>query len=160
MSLINPSLEHVYCINLVSNHVIIRLIRFVSRFTVHLCNAIYFLTTFSTLCKWFIKILHFAFWDLNKTLAYMKVFFYTEFFFAIFFTKVVLETFLGQVLQTLWDIFSLGLGYSAYSRKRLWNVETVFFLDQLERASTSSREPFSKIKMEPRPFQTWTWLHM
>jgi len=50
----------------VSNHVIIRLIIFVSRFTVHLCNAIYFLTTFSTPCKWFTKFLHFAFWDLNK----------------------------------------------------------------------------------------------
>ena len=51
-----------------SNHVIIRLIRFVSRFTVHLCNAIYFLTTFSTPCKRFTKILYFAFWDLNKAL--------------------------------------------------------------------------------------------
>ena len=91
---------------------------------------------------------------------YESVFLHGILFCHFFFTKVVLETFLGQVLQTLWDIFSLGLGYSAYSRKRLWNVETVFFLDQLERASTSSREPFSKIKMEPRPFQTWTWLHM
>ena len=51
MSLINPSLEHVYCINLVSNRVLIRLIRFVSRFTIHLCNAIYFSTIFSTPCK-------------------------------------------------------------------------------------------------------------
>ena len=49
------------------NHVIIRLIRFVSWFTVYLYNAIYFLTTFSTPCKWFTKILYFAFWDLNKT---------------------------------------------------------------------------------------------
>ena len=69
MSLINPSLEHVtvacYCINLVSNYVIIRIIRFVSRFIVHLCNAIYFLTT-STPYKRFTKNLHFAFWDLNK----------------------------------------------------------------------------------------------
>ena len=32
------------------------LIRFVSQFTVHLCNAIYFLTTFSTPCKRFKKI--------------------------------------------------------------------------------------------------------
>ena len=66
MSLINPSLEHVYCSNLVSNRAIVSLIRFVSRFTVHLCNAIYFFTTFSTPYKRFIKILHFAFWDLNK----------------------------------------------------------------------------------------------
>ena len=49
-----------------SNHVLVRLIRFISRFTVHLCNAIYFLTTFSTPCKWFKKNLHFALWDLNK----------------------------------------------------------------------------------------------
>ena len=58
MSLINPSLEYVYCSNLVSNNAIIRLIRFVSRFTVNLCNAIYFLTTFSTQCKRFTKNLH------------------------------------------------------------------------------------------------------
>ena len=49
-----------------SNHVLIRLIRFVSRFTVHLYNAIYFSTTFSTPYKRFTKILHFAFWDLNR----------------------------------------------------------------------------------------------
>ena len=68
MSLIDSSLEHVYCSNLVSNHVLIRLIRFVSRFTIHLCNAIYFSTIFSILYKRFTKILHFAFWDLNKPL--------------------------------------------------------------------------------------------
>ena len=61
MSLINLSLEHVYCSNLVSNHVLISLIRFVSRFTVHLCNAIYFSTIFSTPCKRFTKILRFVF---------------------------------------------------------------------------------------------------
>ena len=61
MNLINPSLEHVYCSNLVSNHVLIRLIRFVSRFKVHLFNAIYFSTTFSTPCKRFTKILRFVF---------------------------------------------------------------------------------------------------
>ena len=45
-----------------SNHILIRLIRFVFRFTVHLCNAIYFSTTFSTACKRFKKnwILHFG----------------------------------------------------------------------------------------------------
>ena len=53
-----------------SNHVIIRLIRFVSRFTVHLCNVIYFLTIFSTPYKRFIKILYFAFWDLKKDLSF------------------------------------------------------------------------------------------
>ena len=53
---------------MVSNHIVIRFIRFVSRFTVHLCNAIYFFTTFSTPCKRFTKILYFAFWDLNKAL--------------------------------------------------------------------------------------------
>ena len=55
MSLINHSLEHVYYSNLVSNHIIIRLIRFVTRFTVHLCNTIYFLTTFSIPYKRFTK---------------------------------------------------------------------------------------------------------
>ena len=49
-----------------SNHILIRLIRFVSRFTVHLCNAIYFLTTFTTLYKWFTKILYFRFWNLSR----------------------------------------------------------------------------------------------
>ena len=56
MSLINPSLEYIYCSNLVSNHVLIRLIKFVSRFTVNLCNAIYFSTIFSTTCNRFKKI--------------------------------------------------------------------------------------------------------
>ena len=65
MSLISPSLKHVYCSILVSNHAIIRLISFVSRFTVYLCNAIYFFTTFSTPCKRFIKKLRFAFTHLN-----------------------------------------------------------------------------------------------
>ena len=68
MSLINSSLELVYCSNLVSNHVLIRLIRFVSRFTIYLCNAIYFSTIFSTPWKRFIKILYFVFWDLNRDL--------------------------------------------------------------------------------------------
>ena len=48
-----------------SHHVLIRLIRFVSRFTVYLCNAIYFLTIFSILYKRFIKILYFSFMDLK-----------------------------------------------------------------------------------------------
>ena len=43
------------------NHVLIRLIRLVSRFTVHFYNAIYFLTIFNTLYKRFIKFLYFAF---------------------------------------------------------------------------------------------------
>ena len=49
-----------------SKHVLIRLIRFVSRFTIHLCNVIYFLTTFNIPCKRFTKILYFVFWDLNR----------------------------------------------------------------------------------------------
>ena len=49
-----------------SNHILIRLIKFVSRFTVYLCNTIYFLTIFNTSCKGFIKILYFMFWNLNK----------------------------------------------------------------------------------------------
>ena len=66
MSLINPSLDYIYCSNLVPNHVLIRPIRFVSRFTVHLCNAIYFLTTFSTPYKLFKFFLYFGFMDLNR----------------------------------------------------------------------------------------------
>ena len=46
------------------------LIRFVSRFTVHLCNAIYFLTIFNTSCKRFIKFLYFTFWNLNKAIVF------------------------------------------------------------------------------------------
>ena len=61
MSLINLSSEHIYCSSLVPNHVLIRLIRLVSRFTVHFYNAIYFSTTFSTPCKRFTKILYFFF---------------------------------------------------------------------------------------------------
>jgi hypothetical protein len=49
MSIIEESLEYVYCSNFVSNHALIRLIRFVLQFTIHLCNAIYFLIIFSTL---------------------------------------------------------------------------------------------------------------
>ena len=73
MSLINILLEHVYCNNLVSNHVLIMLIRFVSQFTVHLCNAIYFLTTFSTPCKRFTKILRFGCKYLNTALIEFSV---------------------------------------------------------------------------------------
>ena len=72
MSLTRVSLEHVYCINLVSNHILIRFIRFVSRFTVHFCNAIYFSTIFSTLCKWFTKILCFGCKDLNTAIISTK----------------------------------------------------------------------------------------
>ena len=43
------------------------LIRFVSWFTVHLCNAIFFPTTFNTPCKWFIKFLEF--WSLKLNTA-------------------------------------------------------------------------------------------
>jgi len=48
----------------VSNHGLIRFIRFVSRFTVHLCNAI-FSIIFNTSCRRFIKILEFWRMDLN-----------------------------------------------------------------------------------------------
>ena len=70
ISLINSALEHVvYCSNLVSNYILIRLIRFVSRFTIHLCDAIYFSTAFSILCKRFTKILRFRCKDLNTALV-------------------------------------------------------------------------------------------
>ena len=54
-----------------SNHVLIRLIRFVSWFTVHLCNAIYFSTTFSTLCKRFTNFFAFCLYD--RTLPKLRV---------------------------------------------------------------------------------------
>ena len=49
-----------------SNHGLIRLIKFVSRFTAHLCNAIFFSTTFSTPCRRFTNLLKFWSLDLNK----------------------------------------------------------------------------------------------
>ena len=65
MSLINSSTDHIYCSNLVSNHVLVSLIRFVSRFTVYLCNVIYFSTIFNIPCNRFTKILHFDFWEVK-----------------------------------------------------------------------------------------------
>ena len=56
-----------------SNYVLIRLIRFVSRFTFYFYNAIYFLTTFSILCKRFIKILRFAFTGFKHGLKKFKM---------------------------------------------------------------------------------------
>ena len=44
MSLINLSLEHVYCSNLVSNHSLIMLIRFISQFITKLCNLFFILS--------------------------------------------------------------------------------------------------------------------
>jgi hypothetical protein len=38
LSLINPSLAHVYCSTTVSNHGLIRLKKFVSRISCNLCN--------------------------------------------------------------------------------------------------------------------------
>ena len=52
-------------LTLVSNHVIIRLIKFVSRFTIHLCNVIYFSTIFNTPYTQFTKIIDFGILDLN-----------------------------------------------------------------------------------------------
>ena len=59
MSLIKETLEYVYCSNLVSNHALIRLIRFVSQFTVHLCNTIYFLLYLVGIYKIFV---FYVFW--------------------------------------------------------------------------------------------------
>ena len=55
-----------------STHVLIRLIRFVSRFTIYLCNAIYFSTTFSIPCKRFKFFLHFDFMNLIRAYIYEK----------------------------------------------------------------------------------------
>ena len=52
-----------------SNHGLIRFIRSVSQFTVHLCNVIFFPTTFNTPCKWFIKFLEFWSLKLNTALV-------------------------------------------------------------------------------------------
>ena len=67
-------LLQIYCNNLVSNHVVIMLIRFVSRFIVHLCNAIYFLTIFNTSYRRFTNFLNFRILDLNTTLVYQILF--------------------------------------------------------------------------------------
>ena len=61
MSLIRESLEYIYCSNLVSNHVLIRLIRFISRFSIYFYNAIYFSIIFNTPYKRFTQILCFDF---------------------------------------------------------------------------------------------------
>ena len=63
MSLINPSLEVIYCSNLASNRGLIRFIRFVSWFTGKLCNAFFILSRFKSPCKcrnFFFRILNFA----------------------------------------------------------------------------------------------------
>ena len=56
-----------------SSHVLIRLIRFVLRFTVHFYNAIYFSTKFSIQCKRFKKKLHFAFTTSKHGLCVLRV---------------------------------------------------------------------------------------
>ena len=48
LKLINPSLAHVYCSNLVCNHSLIRLIRFVSQFISKLCNSFFISSRFNT----------------------------------------------------------------------------------------------------------------
>ena len=55
-----------------SNHNLIRFIRFVSRFTVYLCNAIFyfFSTTFDTPCRGFINLL--KFWSLDPNEASIR----------------------------------------------------------------------------------------
>jgi len=62
MSLINLSLEIVYCSNLASNYGLIKFIRFVSRFTGKLCNAFFILSRFNSAyrCRIFFRILNFA----------------------------------------------------------------------------------------------------
>jgi len=59
-----------------SHHDLIRFIRFVSRFTFHLCNAIFFPTTFNTSCKRFTKFLEFWSLELNTPLVYLFLFFF------------------------------------------------------------------------------------
>ena len=49
MSLIDPSLEIVYCSNLASNCVLIRFIRSVSRFTDKLCNVFFISSRFKSI---------------------------------------------------------------------------------------------------------------
>ena len=50
LKLINLSLVNVYCSNLVSNHSLIRLIRFISQFTSKLCNLFFISSRFNTPC--------------------------------------------------------------------------------------------------------------
>ena len=56
MSLINLSLEIVYCSHLESNYDIIRFIRFVSRFTDKLCDVFFILSRFKSPCRYQKKI--------------------------------------------------------------------------------------------------------
>ena len=123
MSLTNPSLEHVYCsITVMSNHVIIRLIRFVSRFTAHLCNAIYFLTTFSTSCKRFTKILHFVFWNLNK--ASMQIGSWSKFRITMMQGKMVTMTCMGWKIWE-WNttcMIHLAVASLHSRRRQLWGI--------------------------------------
>ena len=62
MSLINSSLEVVYCSNLASNYGLIKFIRFVSRFTGKLCNTFFILSRFNSAyrCRKKFRILNFA----------------------------------------------------------------------------------------------------
>ena len=50
-----------------SGHDLIKFIRLVSRFTIHLCNAIYFSTIFNVPCRRFTNFLDFRILELNKT---------------------------------------------------------------------------------------------
>ena len=63
MSIINSSLEVVYCSILASNYDLIRFIIFVSRFTGKLCNAFFISSRFNSPCRcwnFFFGILNFA----------------------------------------------------------------------------------------------------
>ena len=61
-----------FTVAIVSNHGLIRFIRFVSRLTIYFYNTIYFLTIFSTSYKRFIKILRFTFTASKHGLCLVK----------------------------------------------------------------------------------------
>ena len=66
MSLINPSLEVVYCSNLASNYDLIRFIRFVSRFTGSSRNAFFISSKFKSPCRCGIFFWNFELWNWTR----------------------------------------------------------------------------------------------
>ena len=73
MSLINPSLEVVYCSNLASNYDLIRFIRFVLRFTNKLCNVFFILSRFKSPYRCRKKNLEFETSQVNKRIVLVYV---------------------------------------------------------------------------------------
>jgi len=136
--LINPSLAHVYCSNLLSNHVLIRLKRFVSQFTgqyvktnffcLHLIRYICVQMLMWLMCKVF-------YGELNKTFLYL----YTQATIFITSIKPELSDFLcvvpwGVGITNRWlQWLSAACRFPPWHhrRLRLWVLLLVFFFWKL-----------------------------